>query len=130
MRRAPEPRGTLKPLWNFIPDETIADYTPTIISIDTHNRTNTRIRKSDLTIATETYQKPTQTQNKPRLIHFVACKTVREYNRNKEKIRKFCLEKKKQLQREAQLTGTQQVTEQNKRGTPARAPEAREEGPN
>ena len=47
MRRAPEPRGTLKPLWNIIPDGTITDYTPTTISIDTHNRANTRIRKSD-----------------------------------------------------------------------------------
>ena len=82
LRRAPEPRRTLKPLWNKIPDGTITDYTPTTISIDTHNRTNTRIRKSDLAIATETYQKPTQPpqpqENKPRLIHFVACKTVRE----------------------------------------------------
>ena len=57
MRRAPEPRGTLKPLWNIIPDGTITDYTPTRISIDTHNRANTRIRKSNLAIATETYQK-------------------------------------------------------------------------
>ena len=105
MRRAPEPRGTLKPLWNIIPDGTITDYTPTTISIDLHNRTNTRIRKSDLAIATETYQKPTPPQtkeSKPRLMHFVACKTVREYNSNREKIRKFCLEEKKQLQREAQ----------------------------
>ena len=31
-------------------------------------------------------------------MHFVACKTVREYNRNREKIRKFCLEEKIQLQ--------------------------------
>ena len=104
------------------------------MSIDTHNRANTRIRKSDLAIATETYQKPTQPpqsqEPKPRLIHFVACKAVREYNRNREKIRKFCLEEKKQLQREAQLTGTQHVVEQNKPGTPAREPEAREERPN
>ena len=99
MRKAPEPRGTLKPLWNIIPDGTISDYTPTTISLDTHNRANTRIRKSDLAIATETYEKPTppHTQEpKPRLMHFVACKTVREYNRNREKIRKFCLEEKKQ----------------------------------
>ena len=26
MRKAPEPRGTLKPLWNIIPDGTITDY--------------------------------------------------------------------------------------------------------
>ena len=32
MRKAPEPRGTLKPLWNIIPDGTITDYTPTTIS--------------------------------------------------------------------------------------------------
>ena len=59
LRRAPKPRGTLKPLWNKIPDGTITDYTPTTISIDTHSKTNTRIRKNDLAIATETYQKPT-----------------------------------------------------------------------
>ena len=59
MRRAPAPRETLKSLWNIIPDGTINDYTPTTISIDTHNRDNTRIRKSDLAIATDTYQKPT-----------------------------------------------------------------------
>ena len=102
MRKAPEPRRTLKPVWNIIPDGTITDYTPTTISLDTHNRSNTRTRKSDLAIATETYEKPApppQIQEpKPRLMHFVACKTVREYNRNREKIRKFCLEEKKQLQ--------------------------------
>ena len=102
MRKAPEPRGTLKPLWNIIPDGTITDYTPTTISIDTHNRSNTRIRKSDLAIATETYQNSTSPpqlkEPKPRLMYFVACKTVREYNRNREKIRKFCLEEKRQLQ--------------------------------
>ena len=102
MRKAPEPRGTLKPLWNIITDGTIADYTPTTKSIDTHNRSNTRIRKRDLAIATETYQKPTSPpqlqEPKPRLMHFVACKTVREHNMNREKIRKFCLQEKRQLQ--------------------------------
>ena len=100
----------------------------------THNRAKTRIRKGDSAIATKTYQKPTQPpqsqEHKPRLLHFVACRTVREYNRNREKIRKFCIEGKKQLQKEAQLTGTQHVMEQNKPGTPARAPEEREERPN
>ena len=38
-------------------------------------------QKSDLAIVNET---------KPRLIHFVACKTVREYKRNQEKIKEFC----------------------------------------
>ena len=92
MRGAPEPLGTLKPLWNIIPDRSITDYTPTTISIDKHNRENTRIRKSELAIATETHQKPTppQTQKpKPRLMHFVACKTIREYNRNREKFKSF-----------------------------------------
>ena len=88
MRRAPEPRGTLKPLWNIIPGGTVSNYTPTTIFIDTRNRENTRIRKSDLAIATETYQKPTppQTQEPKPLMHFVACKTVLEYNRNRDKI--------------------------------------------
>ena len=48
MRRAPEPRGTLKPFWNIISDGTITDYAPTTISIDTHNRDNNRMRKCDL----------------------------------------------------------------------------------
>ena len=103
MKRAPEPGGTIKPLWNIIPDGTLTDYTPTTLSIDTHNRENTRITKCDLAIATETHQKqtPPQTQEpKPGLMHFVACKTVREYNRNREKIRKICLEEKKHIQRE------------------------------
>ena len=82
IRRAPEPLGTLKPLWNLIPDGTKTDYTPTTISIDTHNRDNTRIRKNYLAIETEIYQKPTrppQTQEpKPRLMHFVSCKTARD----------------------------------------------------
>ena len=115
MRRAPEPRGTLKPLWNIIPDGTITDYTPTTISIDTHNRDNTRIRKSDLAIETEIYQKqtpPTQTpEPKPRLMHFVACKTVREYNRNREKIGKFCLEEKRQFQRDNPQREEQDINE-------------------
>ena len=102
MRKAPEPTETLKPLWNIIPDGTITDYTPTTISIDTHNRSSTRIRKSDLAIPTETYQKPTSPpqlqEPKPRLMNFVASKTVREYNRNREKIRKFCLEEKRRIQ--------------------------------
>ena len=48
-------------------------------------------------MSTETYQKLTspQTQEpKPRLMHFIAFKTVREYNRNREKNRKLCLEEK------------------------------------
>ena len=39
-------------------------------------------------------------------MYFVACKTVREYNRNREKIRKFCLEEKIQLQ----MRETEQAT--------------------
>ena len=75
-RRAPEPRGTLKPLWNIIPDCTITNYSPTTLALDTNTRKNTVIRKNDLAIVNET---------KPRLMQFVACKTVREYNRNQEK---------------------------------------------
>ena len=46
-RRSNELRGTLKPLWNMIPDGTITNYTPTITTLDTHNRKNTVIRKND-----------------------------------------------------------------------------------
>ena len=45
-------------------------------------------------------------ETKPRLMHFVACKTVREYNRNQEKIKQFLLTEKrqaKQLQQKHQL---------------------------
>ena len=84
--RSNELRGTLKPLWNIIPDGTITKYTPTTLTLDTHNRKSTVIRKNDLDIVNET---------KPRLIHFVACKTVREYKRNQEKIKEFLLTEKK-----------------------------------
>ena len=82
-RKTKEPRPTPAPQWNIIPDGTITNYTPHTITVDTPLRKNTVIRKSDIAIATET---------KPRLIHMVACKTVGEYKRNQEKIRKFCLE--------------------------------------
>ena len=82
-RKTKEPRSTLAPQWNIIPDGTITNYTPHTITVDTPLRKNTVIRKSDIAIATET---------KPRLIHMVACKTVGEYKRNQEKIRKFCSE--------------------------------------
>ena len=82
-RKTKEPRPTLAPQWNIIPDGTITNYTPHTITVDTPLRKNTVNRKSDIAIATET---------KPRLIHMVACKTVGEYKRNQEKIRKFCLD--------------------------------------
>ena len=82
-RKTKEPRPTLAPQWNKIPDGTITNYKPHTITVDTPLRKNTVIRKSDIAIATEI---------KPRLIHMVACKTVGEYRRNQEKIRKFCLE--------------------------------------
>ena len=92
-RKAPEPRGTLKPLWNIIPDGTITNYSPTTITLDANTRKNTVIRKNDLAIINET---------KPRLMHFVACKTVREYNRNQEKIKQFLLTEKKQYKQSKQ----------------------------
>ena len=82
-RKTKEPRPKLAPQWNIIPDGTITNYTPHTITVDTPLRKNTVLRKSDIAIATET---------KPRLIHIVAWKTVGEYKRSREKIRKFCLE--------------------------------------
>ena len=94
-RKTKEPRNTLAPQWTIIPDGTITNYTPHTITIDTPLRKNTVIRKNDIAIATETKPKPV---TKPRLLHMVACKTVGEYKRNQEKIRKFCLdEAKKQI---------------------------------
>ena len=92
-RKTKEPRNTLAPQWNIIQDGTITNYTPHTITIDTPLRKNTVVRKNDIAIATET--KPLQ-EIKPRLIHTVACKTIGEYRRNQEKIKKFCLEEAKQ----------------------------------
>ena len=98
-RKPKDPRHTLAPQWNIIQDGTITGYTPHTITIDTPLRKNTVIRKNDLAIVTE--QKPipelTKELQKPRLIHMVACKTLAEYKRNQEKIKKFCLEEAKQL---------------------------------
>ena len=41
-------------------------------------------------------------ETKPRLMQFVACKTVREYNRNQEKIKQFLLTEKKQAKQSKQ----------------------------
>ena len=85
-RKTKEPRNTLAPPWNIISDGTITNYTPHTISIDTPLRKSTVIRKKDIAIATETKPLP---EKKPRLIHTVACKTLGEYRRNQEKIKKF-----------------------------------------
>ena len=97
-RKAPETPGTLKPQWNIIPDGTITKYTPHKVTLDTNTRKNRVIRKNDLAIVTET--KPIETAQIPRLIHMVACKTVGEYKRNQEKIKKFFLEEKANKARE------------------------------
>ena len=95
-RKTKEPRNTLAPQWNIIQDGTIKNYTPHTITIDTPLRKNTVIRKNDIAIATETKPLP---ETKPRLIHMVACKTIGEYRRNQEKIKKFCLEEAKQAKK-------------------------------
>ena len=104
-RKAPEPRGTLKLQWNIIENGTITSYSPHTITMDTNNRKNTVIRESDLAIVTQPLA-PHQRQPSPpkRLIHMVACKSLREHNNNKEKIKQFCLEEKRQMkQRQEQL---------------------------
>ena len=106
MRKAKEPRPTLAPQWNIIPDGTITDYSPHTITIDTPRRKNTVIRRKDIAIATETKSLPPPEQ-KHRLIYMVACKTVREYNRNQEKIRKFRLEEEKAAKRATITANTQ-----------------------
>ena len=101
-RRVPEPRGTLTPLWSIIPDGTITNYTPHTITIDSHNRKKTVIRKNDIAISKATANKTHKTniiekpeEPKLRLINFVACKSIGECNRNKKKIEKICLEEKR-----------------------------------
>ena len=95
-RKTKEPRNTLAPQWNIIQDGTITNFTPNTITIDTPIRKNTVIRKNDIATATETKPQP---ETKPRLIHMVTCKTIGEYRRNQEKIKKFCLEEAKQAKR-------------------------------
>ena len=83
-RKSPEPRGTLKPQWNIIENGTITNYSPHTITLDTDNRKNTVIRKSDLAIVTQplpSHQKHTSPPK--RLIHMVACKSLREYSNKK-----------------------------------------------
>ena len=72
----------------------------------TDNRKNTVIRKNDLAIVTKPLTSQQRQSSPPkRLIHMVACKSLREYNNNKEKIKQFCLEEKRQMkQRQEQLT--------------------------
>ena len=137
MRKTKEPRQTLAPQWNIIPDGTITGFSPHTITIDTPRRKNTVIRKNDIAIATETKPLPPP-EPKPRLIHKVACKTVGEYKRNQEKIRKFYLEEEKaakattrtsslqgpsssntQIQQSAELKPKQAPT---KKSTPNRKP--------
>ena len=37
-RKTPEPRGTLNPQWNIIPDGTITNYSPHTITLDTNTK--------------------------------------------------------------------------------------------
>ena len=98
MRKAKEPRPTLASQWNMIPDGTITGYTPHTVTIDTPKRKDTVIRKNDIAIQYHTIPIPLP-EPKPQLIHMVACKTVGEYKRNQEKIRKFCLEEAKAIKK-------------------------------
>ena len=83
MGRSKEPLGTIKPLWNIVPDRTITNYSPHTITIDTPTRKNTVVRKSDISIATDTRTLVRTMQAKPRLMEFVACKTVGEKTESK-----------------------------------------------
>ena len=49
-RKTPEPRGTLKPKWNTIPDGPITHYSPHTIILDTNTRKNNVIRKNYLAV--------------------------------------------------------------------------------
>ena len=104
-RKTKEPRHTLAPQWNIIEDGTVTGYSPHTITIDTPLRKNTVTRKNDLAIVTEKKALPTQQTvvNNTRLIHMVACKTVGEYKRNQEKIKKFCLEEPNKRRDQSQL---------------------------
>ena len=84
----PATRGSLKPQWHFMQDETITNYSPHTITLVTNNRKNKVIGNSDYAIVTQTIPTPpeTNTINKTRIIHMVACKTVNEYHSNHRKL--------------------------------------------
>ena len=111
-RKAPKPRGILKPQWNIIENGTITNYSPHTKTLDINNQKNTVIRKNNLAFVT----KPMIQQQEPappakRLIYMVACKSLREYNNNQEKINKFCLEEKRQakLRQQALIPGPSSI---------------------
>ena len=68
------------------------------------------IRNNDIAISSE--RRPLPQEPKLRLINFVACKTVGEYNRNKSKIEKFCLAEKAQLAKTSQMGQSSKNTAQ------------------
>ena len=77
------------------------------LDLDRNTRKNTVVRKNDSAIVNET---------KPRLMHFVACKTAREYNRNQEKKTIFVNRKEtSQTFRAERPTGQTRRTNQHKR---------------
>ena len=88
-RKASDPRSTLEPQWNIIENGTITKYTLHTKTLDTRNCPVKR--ENDLEIVTH-LQPSHQKQVSPpkRLIHMVACKSLRECNRNPEKIKEFC----------------------------------------
>ena len=108
MRRVKEPRGTLKPMWHIVPGGTVTNYTPHTIATDTPKRKDTVIRKIDIALSTETIPE------KSKLIEFVAGKTVVEYKRNREKIKKFYLDEKKQKEKQAEEKAKGQQEEPNR----------------
>ena len=59
------------------------------------------IRNNDIAISSET--RPVPQEPRLRLMNFVACKTIGEYNRNKRKIEKFCLAEKAQLTKTSKM---------------------------
>ena len=65
-RKAPEPRGLLKPQWNIIENGTITNYSPHTITLDTNNRKNTVIRHNDLAIVTRPLTPPTKEPSPPK----------------------------------------------------------------
>ena len=102
-RRAPKTRGKLKPQWNIIENDTISNYSLHTITLDADDRKNTVLRKNNQAIVTQTLPTHQKQASPPkRLINMVACKSLREYKRNQEKIKQLCLEVKKRAQQKEQ----------------------------
>ena len=99
MRKAKEPHGTLKPMWNILSDG--INLFPHSITVDTQNRKDTVIRKNVVANATEIFEKN-------QIYQICRIENRGEYDRNREKIQKFYLDEQKEKREQEEKAKNQQ----------------------